>query len=129
MTRPLLADKVAVVTGAGQGIGREIARTLHCHGAQVISADLDGSAARDAGSEIYGLGVDGASSACDVTSEGQMRNLVTTTVRDYGRLDIFVNNAGITRDASLKKMTVADFDAVIPCICVARGWESVKPPR
>ncbi|GAB5011937.1 hypothetical protein JHV666_33790 [Mycobacterium avium subsp. hominissuis] len=66
-------------------------------------ADLDGSAARDAGSEIYGLGMDGASSACDVTSEDQMRNLVTTTVRDYGRLDIFVNNAGITRDASLKK--------------------------
>ncbi|ORW33921.1 hypothetical protein AWC19_24315 [Mycobacterium palustre] len=53
MTRPLLADKVAVVTGAGQGIGREIARTLHCHGAQVTLADLDGSAARDAGSETY----------------------------------------------------------------------------
>lgn len=113
MTEALLEGKVAVVTGAAQGIGREIARVLHRHGAKVVLADLDGDAARQSASDINGPGVDCISAACDVTSEEQMHTLVADTMRDYGRLDVFVNNAGITRDASLKKMTVADFDSVI----------------
>lgn len=108
MTAPLLDSRVAVVTGAGQGIGREIARVLRAHGATVVLADIDADLAKSAAAEIDGVGV-----ACDVTSEEQMRGLVTDTVRDLGRLDVFVNNAGITRDASLKKMTVEDFDTVI----------------
>lgn len=108
MTAPLLDRRVAVVTGAGQGIGREIARVLRAHGATVVLADIDADLAKSAAAEIEGVGV-----ACDVTSEERMRGLVTDTVRDLGRLDVFVNNAGITRDASLKKMTVEDFDTVI----------------
>ena len=112
MTQPLLADKVAVVTGAAQGIGREIARVLHDHGARVVLADLDGDAAQRAATEI---GEDGncLGVACDVTSEEQMRLLVSGTALEHGRLNVFVNNAGITRDMSLRKMSVADFDAVI----------------
>jgi 3-oxoacyl-[acyl-carrier protein] reductase len=113
MMESLLTNKVAVVTGAAQGIGREIARVLHRHGAQVVLADLDGNAARAAAGDIDEAGMKCSGAACDVTSEEQMRSLVTDTVRDYGRLDVFVNNAGITRDASLKKMTVEDFDAVV----------------
>jgi 3-oxoacyl-[acyl-carrier protein] reductase len=109
MTEALLEGKVAVVTGAAQGIGREIARELHRHGAQVVLADLDGDAAHCAATDIGG----GIGTACDVTSEDQIRNLIASTAGQYGQLDIFVNNAGITRDASLKKMTVDDFDAVI----------------
>jgi 3-oxoacyl-[acyl-carrier protein] reductase len=108
MTGRLLEKRVAVVTGAGQGIGREMARVLVGHGAQVVLADIDGDLAKQAASDVGGLGV-----ACDVTSEEQMRGLVADTVGDLGRLDVFVNNAGITRDASLKKMTVDDFDAVV----------------
>jgi 3-oxoacyl-[acyl-carrier protein] reductase len=106
----LLQGKVAVVTGAAQGIGREIARELHRHGAKVVLADLDASAAVRTADEIAD---DCVGVTCDVTSEGDVRALVAGAVRDFGRLDVFVNNAGITRDASLKKMQVADFDAVI----------------
>jgi 3-oxoacyl-[acyl-carrier protein] reductase len=107
MTEPLLNGRVAVVTGAGQGIGLEVARLLRQHGANVVLADIDGDAAKVAAD------VDGVGMACDVTAEKQVRALVSDTMCDCGRLDIFVNNAGITRDASLKKMTVDDFDTVI----------------
>jgi 3-oxoacyl-[acyl-carrier protein] reductase len=107
MSAPLLDRRVAVVTGAG-GIGREIARVLTEHGATVVVADIDADLAKQTAEELGGVGV-----SCDVTSEEQMRSLVADTVRDLGRLDVFVNNAGITRDASLKKMTVDNFDTVI----------------
>jgi len=108
MAEPLLQNRVAVVTGAGQGIGREIARSLGAHGATVVLADIDTDAAKIAAADLGGVGL-----PCDVTSEDQVRALMAETVHQFGRLDIFVNNAGITRDASLKKMTVEDFDTVI----------------
>lgn len=108
MVDSLLADRVAIVTGAGQGIGREIARSLTAHGARVVLVDLDDDTAKAAADEVGGLGL-----ACDVTSEEQVKAVVRDTVGQFGRLDVFVNNAGITRDASLKKMTVDQFDAVI----------------
>ncbi|BBY66103.1 3-oxoacyl-ACP reductase FabG [Mycolicibacterium helvum] len=109
----LLHGKVAVVTGAAQGIGREIARTLYRHGARVVLADLDEDAIRLAVDDVAGTGADCTGAVCDVTSEDQVQALVAGAVRDFGRLDVFVNNAGITRDASLKKMAVQDFDAVV----------------
>ncbi|WP_099023019.1 3-oxoacyl-ACP reductase FabG [Mycolicibacterium palauense] len=109
----LLQGRVAVVTGAAQGIGREIARTLSQHGARVVLADLDEDATRHAAEDVGSAGGECSSAVCDVTSEEQMQALVAGTARQYGRLDVFVNNAGITRDASLKKMQVADFDAVV----------------
>lgn len=111
----LLRDKVAVVTGAAQGIGLEIARSLHRHGAHVVLADLDADAGARAAEEVAGDGAGAAcrAVACDVTSEVDVAALVRATVDEFDGLDLFVNNAGITRDASLKKMRVDDFDAVV----------------
>lgn len=106
----LLAGRTAVVTGAGQGIGREIARTLHAHGASVVVSDIDPDAAAAAAEAI---GERAIAHAPDVTDEGGVAELVRGTVDRFGRLDTFVYNAGITRDASTKRMSIDDFDSVI----------------
>jgi 3-oxoacyl-[acyl-carrier protein] reductase len=106
----LLEGRSAVVTGAAQGIGLEIARTLVSHGARVTLADLDGDKAADAAAE---LGDAARGVACDVTNEDDVAALVSGAAEGYDGLDVLVNNAGITRDASLRKMTVSDFDAVV----------------
>lgn len=106
----LLQDRAAVVTGAGQGIGLEIARALYEHGCRVVLADIDPARA-DSAADSIGPGAVGV--GCDVTSESDMKALIESAVLTCGRLDVLVNNAGITRDASLRKMTVEDFQAVI----------------
>ncbi|WP_084027745.1 3-oxoacyl-ACP reductase FabG [Mycobacterium avium] len=120
MAEALLDQRVAVVTGAGQGIGREIARSLAGYGARVVVGDVDAALVEEAASEIGGIGF-----RCDVTSEEQVRALVAGALRGFGRLDVFVNNAGITRDASLKKMAVSDFDAVV-AVHLRGTWLGVR---
>jgi len=105
----LLSDRTAIVTGGGQGIGLAIAETLVAHGARVTLADLDGARAEAAAAA---LGDQARGVACDVTDEDSVAALVEGAVAAWGTLDVLVNNAGITRDASLRKMTLADFQAV-----------------
>lgn len=105
----LLHGRCAVITGAAQGIGYAIAQRFAEHGAQVCIADLRADAADEAAASIDGaFGV-----GCDVTSPEDVQAAVEAAVEMTGRLDVFVNNAGITADASLKRMTVEDFDKVI----------------
>lgn len=108
----LLAGKSAVVTGAAQGIGLAIAQRFAAEGARVVIGDIDAAAATAAaaaiGSTDTALGV-----RCDVTSASDVDNLIATSVDAFGALDVMVNNAGITRDATMRKMTEDQFDDVI----------------
>lgn len=109
----LLDGKVAVVTGAADGIGLAIARTLWGHGARVVLADVRSRAAADAAAALDPDGTTTLGWACDVSSETDVAALVAGAVDRWGHLDVFVNNAGITRDVTLAKMSVADFRQVM----------------
>jgi 3-oxoacyl-[acyl-carrier protein] reductase len=112
----LLDNQVAVITGAARGIGYAIATTLHEHGARVVIADLDPDLAAAAAQRLTAdsHGPAGATGVrCDVTDEDDVRTLVQSTVTQHGGLHVFVNNAGITRDKTLRKMTSEQFRSVI----------------
>ena len=108
----LLAGRTAIVTGGAQGLGYAIAETFIAEGVRVVLGDLDLAKTRDAADALGGPEVACAVS-CDVTSAAEVDALVATAVGRFGRLDIMVNNAGITRDATLRKMTEEQFDEVI----------------
>jgi 3-oxoacyl-[acyl-carrier protein] reductase len=109
----LLANRSAVVTGAAQGIGRAIATALAAEGASVVIADVNGDAAAATAGELSASGVRAIPVTCDVTDEAAVEALIDTAVRELGAVDILVNNAGITRDASMPKMSLADFRTVL----------------
>ena len=105
----LLAGKVALVTGAGSGIGRAIARRLAEEGAVLMVADIDGEAAITVADEI-GSSDNAAAVTVDVTDEVAVRRAVDETVRAFGGIDILINNAGLSVSKSLVDTTEADWD-------------------
>lgn len=109
-----LDDKIAVVTGASRGIGRQIAVTLASKGAIVI-VNYNGSAAKakEAVKEIEAAGGKAEAVQCNVSDYTEAGELMDYVIKKYGRIDILVNNAGITRDGLLMKMSEEDFDAVL----------------
>ena len=105
-----LAGKVAIVTGAAQGIGLGIARALAQVGAAVVVADVNDAAGRAA---VAALDGQGDYLHADVTQEGDVRGLVDAAVARFGRLDIVVNNAGIVAVQTVEESSVADWDRVM----------------
>jgi 3-oxoacyl-[acyl-carrier protein] reductase len=109
----LLEGRAAVVTGAAQGIGFAIAKTLGAHGASVVVADIDGARAEAAAERLRADGRAASAVRCDVSDEDDVNGLVAACLDEHGRIDVMVNNAGITRDATMRKMTADDFDTVV----------------
>ncbi len=126
--------KVAIVTGAGGGLGRSHAMDLARRGAKVVVNDLGGSVDGTAGSsdaaqavvdEIKAAGGEAIANGASVTDDAGVAGLVKQTMDEWGRIDILVNNAGILRDKSFAKMEIADFEVVMDVHVMG----SVKPTK
>ena len=113
----LLQDRVAVVTGAGRGLGASHALELARHGAKVVVSDIgackQGSSAESIVKSIQAMGGEAMACDTDVTHVAQVEAMVAKTVEKWGRIDILVNNAGILRDKSFAKMSMEDFRLVM----------------
>ena len=109
-----LKNKVALITGAGRGIGKEIAKTLASCGAFVIvNYNSSPDAAEQTVKEIIKQGGMAAPVQCDVSDFDACGKMMEMIINNYGHLDILVNNAGITRDGLIMKMSEEDFDRVL----------------
>ncbi len=108
-----LKDKKAIVTGAGQGIGRSIALQMAHEGADVILAEWNPETGTQTKKEVEAYGRKVLLMTVDVANQGQVQNMVAEVLKTWGRIDILVNNAGFDRGATLLKVKEEDWDAVL----------------
>ena len=131
----MLEGRVAMVTGAGGGLGRSHAMLLARYGAKLIVNDVSGEAADRVAREIADAGGEAIGFAASVTDEARVAQMIARTIEAFGRIDILVNNAGILRDRSFAKMTMAEFREVIDvhlmgsAICTKAVWEIMREQR
>jgi 3-oxoacyl-[acyl-carrier protein] reductase len=123
----LLTGQTAVVTGGAQGLGFAIAERFIAEGARVVLGDLDLAATEAAAKQLDGAAQDRVALAvrCDVTQGDEVDALLAAAVERFGGLDIMVNNAGITRDATMRKMTEEQFDQVI-AVHLKGTWNGLR---
>lgn len=107
-----LKDSVAIITGAGQGIGRAISRTFAAEGAVVVVTDINATTAQQVADEIVAGGGQAIGRRLDVSSGADINQLVQETAERYGRIDILVNNAGLAVFRSVEACTEAEWDQV-----------------
>lgn len=134
-------ERVAIVTGAGAGLGRSLALALAARGARVVVNDFGGDVHGTGGSsepaqrvadEIVSAGGEAISHGADVANPAQVADMVARAVERWGRVDILINNAGILRDASFAKGTLADFRAVLDvhlfgsAVCSHAVWPHMR---
>jgi 3-oxoacyl-[acyl-carrier protein] reductase len=108
-----LNDRVAIVTGAGQGIGQGVALKLAASGAHVVACDLNEQSALQTAGQVESMGSKALGLRTNVADRTDVLHLVETTMAEFGRIDILVNNAGIARDGLLIRMSDDDFDRVL----------------
>ncbi|SHF81938.1 3-oxoacyl-ACP reductase FabG [Ornithinibacillus halophilus] len=108
-----LQDKVAIITGAANGIGFQAARTFAGEGAKVVIADFDEEKGVESEKELLNEGYEVKFIQVNVADRNSVDNLVEKVLADYDGIDVLINNAGITRDAMLSKMTTEQFQQVI----------------
>ena len=133
-----IKQRVAVVTGGASGIGRQTALTFAEAGAAVAVWDVSEKAGQELAAEIEGMGGSAAFFKVNVASQADVEATVAATLERFGRIDILINNAGITRDSQLikvkqgeviGKMSEAEFDSVIAVNAVAPGFIATEMTR
>jgi 3-oxoacyl-[acyl-carrier protein] reductase len=108
-----LANQVAVVTGAGRGIGRAIALKFASEGASIVCVSRTAENSEKVAAEVRALGAKAWAKAVDVSNAAEVDAAATGILAEAGRVDILVNNAGVTRDGLLMRMSEADWDTVL----------------
>lgn len=108
-----LKDKVVIVTGSGRGIGKGIAEAFADAGSKVVISDIDQETAENTAKEISAKGVETLSTVCDVSNKEQVDALIKATVDKFGKIDVVVNNAGITMDGLFLRMKPEQWQKVI----------------
>jgi NAD(P)-dependent dehydrogenase (short-subunit alcohol dehydrogenase family) len=130
-----LADRVAIVTGAGHGIGRAIAIALAGSGAHVAATDIDPAAAAATAAVVEAGGRRGLALAADVGNVAAVDEMVSGVVKAFGRVDILVNNAGVTRRAYIMDLTEDDWERIMRVngkgvfFCLQRAAREMIPRR
>ena len=129
-----LNGRVAIVTGAGGGLGRSYALLLANRGARVVVNDL-GAGAESVAQEIIKAGGEARAALCSVSDAAAVQDMVQQTLKAWGHVDILVNNAGILRDKSFVKMSLDDFRLVIDVHligtfnCTKAVWEAMREQK
>ena len=127
-----LEGRVAIIPGAGGGLGRCHALELARHGARIVVNDLDEGAAGTVAQTIRENGGEAIAAVCSVTDEAAVARMVDRAIDAWGRIDVLVNNAGILRDKSFAKMDMADFRLVLDvhlmgaAICTKAVWGQMR---
>ncbi len=109
----MLKDKIAIVTGAARGIGESIAKSFAEQGCKVVVSDIDLQGVQHVASDIESSGSTAKAVKSDVSNAKDAEDLISLTLKEFGRIDVLVNNAGITRDNLLMRMNEQDWDSVI----------------
>lgn len=135
MTGDRLRNRVAIVTGSGRGIGKEIALSLAREGARVVTNDIIHGSAEATANDITSMGSQAVAFPCDTTDFGATGKLVKTAVDNFGKLDILINNVGLAQLKLIWEMTEQDWDRVInTCLkstfnCTRQAVELMKEQK
>ena len=108
-----LSDRVAIVTGAGNGIGRAVALALAAAGAHVVAVDVDPASAKATADGVSALGRRSVALTTDVGDVAAIDAMARRVMADFGRIDVLVNNAGVTRRADIMDLTEADWERIM----------------